>query len=66
MAQCVKDPALQQQLDRWQLWLGFKPWLGNLHMPKVRLKMKVKEQMYMLNSYSKLFPEGCINKNYKV
>ena len=26
------DPVLLQLLLRWQLWLGFNPWPGNIHM----------------------------------
>ena len=33
MAQRVKDPALPQLWRRLQLWCGFDPWPGNLHMP---------------------------------
>ena len=31
----LKDLALPQLWHRLQLWLGFKPWSGNFHIPQV-------------------------------
>ena len=43
VVQWVKDPALLQLWHRWQLWLGFDPWLGNIHILWVQLKNKNKK-----------------------
>ena len=40
MLQWVKDPALSLQQLRLLLWLGFKPWPGNFHMPWEHPKQK--------------------------
>ena len=42
MAPWVKGPALLQLLHRSQLWIGFNPWPGNIHMPQVWPKKKRK------------------------
>ena len=36
MAQEVKDPALPLQQLQSRLWLGFSPWLGNVHTPQAQ------------------------------
>ena len=50
VAQWVKDPALLQLWHRSQLWLGFNPWPGNLHMSQVWLLKKKKiAKLLLLN-----------------
>ena len=46
LAQCsgFKDPALLQLWQKSQLWLGFNPWPGYLHMPKKRKKREREEK----------------------
>ena len=39
--QQVKDPVLSPQWLRSQLWHGFDPWPGNVHMPQVGTKKKI-------------------------
>ena len=39
-AQWIKDPALLQLWHKSQLQLGFDPWPGNFHMPRIRLGKK--------------------------
>jgi len=43
--QWVKDSALPQLWRRLQLWHGFSPWPGNLHMPQMRPKKKEKKKL---------------------
>ena len=42
MAQWVKDLALPQLWCRSQFWLGFSPWPGSFHMPRVWQKERKK------------------------
>ena len=44
LVQWVKDLALLQLWCRWQLWLRFSPWPGNLHMPQVWPKKKKRKK----------------------
>ena len=58
-AQWVKDPALLQLRYKLQLWLGFSPWPGNLHVLPERPKKKEKKE-------SKRKREGRVKHNSQI
>lgn len=49
-AQLLQDLALPKLRPESQLWLRLSPWLGNFHVPRMRLKTKRKIQVSPLRS----------------
>ena len=50
VTQWVKDLMLSLQQLEWLLWLGFSPWLGNFHIPRVRQKRERERQETLLTA----------------
>ena len=62
MAQWIKDPALSLQRHGSLLCLGFRPWLRNFHMPRVRPPKFVFNSSYQYPNRSKHFDDCYVSR----